>query len=116
MIQLARKEVVQYFDDLDNTPLDENTMKVIRFSVNGNHYTLDLSPEHAEEFHKVLEPYIEKATPVRVGSNGSNRRRSGAARGSKAREIRKWAQEQGKNVAGRGKIPSEIIEAYNAAH
>ncbi|MCT1689611.1 Lsr2 family protein, partial [Brevibacterium sp. p3-SID960] len=31
-------------------------------------------------------------------------------------QIRKWAQDKGYEVSDRGRIPSEIVEAYDNAH
>ncbi len=107
---MARREVTQYFDDLDNTPISEDQVHVIRFSVDGNDYLLDLSEKNAREFRDVLAPFIKVARPAPNG-NG----RGGGAR-VHPREIRRWAQNQGLAIAHRGKIPHEIIAAYNEAH
>jgi hypothetical protein len=32
------------------------------------------------------------------------------------RAVREWAQEQGYDIGVRGRIPTEIADAYNAAH
>lgn len=106
---MARREVTQYFDDLDNTPLSEDQVHVIRFSVDGNDYIIDLSEQNAAQFREALEPYIKAARPAPSASRGSNAR-------VHPKEIRRWAQSQGLAVAHRGKIPHEIINAYNEAH
>lgn len=107
---MARREITQYFDDLDNTPITEEQVHVVRFSVDGNDYILDLSEKNAREFREILEPFVQAARPA-PSAHG----RSGGAR-VHPREIRRWAQSQGKAVANRGKIPHEIIAAYNEAH
>ncbi|MCZ9309564.1 histone-like nucleoid-structuring protein Lsr2 [Corynebacterium uberis] len=111
---MARKEITQYFDDLDDTPLEGNEVNVIRFGFDGTDYIIDLSSENADKFRAALAPYLKVAR--KHTNHASGRRNSGAARNSRAREIRQWAQDQGKNIANRGKIPSEVIEAYNQAH
>lgn len=111
---MARKQVTHYFDDLDNTPLTDEEVEVIRFGFNGTEYTIDLSQKNADRFRELMTPYVEVAT--RRVLPASNRRSSGAARNSRAREIRQWALDQGKEVARRGKIPADVIEAYNNAH
>ncbi|MEJ4100805.1 Lsr2 family protein [Corynebacterium mastitidis] len=111
---MARKEITQYFDDLSGTPLESHEVNVVRFALDGTDYIIDLSTENAEKFREMFRPYLavarKHAAPV------SGRRNTGAARNSKAREIRQWALDQGKDIALRGKIPSEVIEAYNQAH
>lgn len=103
---MARKNVTQYFDDLDNTPLDKDELRVIRFGLHGKNYVLDLSEKNAETFLKLLEPYVQVAQET---ADRDNRLIEPAA-------VRKWAQKEGLTVADRGKIPFEIIDAYKQAH
>ncbi|EJZ81601.1 histone-like nucleoid-structuring protein Lsr2 [Corynebacterium otitidis] len=112
---MARKEITQYFDDIDSTPLEEDQVRVVHFSYGKNDYTIDLSEENARRFDEVIRPYIENARK-RVTPTQGTRRSTGQTRNSRAREIRQWALDQGKNVSTRGKIPADIIEAYNLAH
>ena len=35
---MARREITQFFDDIDNSPLNEDEVIVIRFSVDGKDY------------------------------------------------------------------------------
>lgn len=110
---MARRDVTHYFDDLDNTPLQEKDLHVVRFGVDGTDYVLDLSEDNAQQFRRVLEPYItaaRKVTPTRT-----SKRENVSTRGN-SRAIRQWAQDQGMKVSSRGKIPHEIIDAYNKAH
>ncbi len=51
---MARKEVIQYIDDLDGTPLNEDDVKVVRFGYQGRNYYLDLSADNAAKFDEVL--------------------------------------------------------------
>lgn len=103
---MSRREVTQYYDDLDNSLITEDELEVIRFSVGGKNYLLDLSKENAKKFHELLEPYVAVARPA--PENDKVRTNPG--------EIRTWAREQGITIAHRGKIPHNIIAAYNEAH
>lgn len=106
---MARKEVIQFFDDLDNSPLTQDEVSVIKFSVNGNNYIIDLSVQNAAKFDEALQPFVKVA-----------RKDSGASRKSNnspdPKLIREWAQSQGIEVAARGKLSNEVIEKYLAAH
>lgn len=114
---MARRKITQYFDDMDNTPLDEDDLNVIRFGYEGTEYILDLSDENAREFREIMEPYVRAARKV-SSVRGGGRRGEGATIGSRgnSREIREWAVAQGMKVANRGKIPIEILNAYEEAH
>ncbi|RNE50038.1 histone-like nucleoid-structuring protein Lsr2 [Corynebacterium alimapuense] len=111
---MARREITQYFDDLDNSPLTNEQVNTIRFSVDGSHYIIDLSEENAARFREILTPYVENASalpaPRKTTSRGASK-----AKSSNSRKIREWAQENNLKVAERGTIPSHIVEAYNQA-
>ena len=62
---MARREITQYFDDIDNSPLKDDEVNTIRFSVDGNHYVLDLSEKNAADFRSAVEPWISAARPGR---------------------------------------------------
>lgn len=107
---MARREVTQIFDDLDNSPLEEKDVRVIRFSVNGTDYVLDVSEKNAAAFHAQLAPYINAARKV----PSLRGRKPGAIAPYDPREVRQWASKNGYAVARRGKISQEIIDAYLA--
>ncbi|MEJ4113584.1 Lsr2 family protein [Corynebacterium kroppenstedtii] len=116
---MARRYVPQIFDDLDGTELTESDATEIHFTVDGTAYMLEVSEGNARKFHEVLEPFISSATK----ESGRGRRRSSyrnnvSSEATKARNraIRKWANDNGYNVAPRGQIKKDIIEAYDRAH
>lgn len=59
---MARREITQFFDDLDNSPLEESEVHVISFSFDGEDFIIDLSEENAEKFREAIRPYMDKAT------------------------------------------------------
>ncbi|PFG27762.1 histone-like nucleoid-structuring protein Lsr2 [Corynebacterium renale] len=109
---MARKEITQYFDDLDGAPLNDDQVHIVRFSLEGTNYVLDLSAENATKLHEALQPFIDVARK----ETATTRRATAPRRNNRAKEIRKWAQDNGYDVADRGKIPTEVIDAYDAAH
>ncbi|MGO1950235.1 MAG: histone-like nucleoid-structuring protein Lsr2 [Mycobacteriaceae bacterium] len=116
---MARKEVTQFFDDLDGTALTSDDVVVTEFSYKGTEYVLDLSDANAQKFAEVLEPYI--AVSTKVGKAGGRPRGRAAASGPKSdpnrnRRIREWARSQGREVSTRGQISHDVIEAYEAAN
>lgn len=110
---MARREVVQFYDDLDNTPLTEEEVNTIRFSVDGTAYILDLKKENADQFRENLQRYVEVARKD-LSAFAAPRRRY--QRNNRTREIRQWALDNGKDVPLRGRVPFKIIEEYEAAH
>lgn len=109
---MARREITQYFDDLDDTLLQDDEVNTIRFSVDGSHYMLDLSDKNAADFRAALAPWISVAQPITAPQR--NTRRSGT-RPNESRAIREWARAQGMEVSDRGKVPGAIVDAYRQA-
>ena len=112
---MARREITQYFDDIDGTPLTDDQVNTVRFSVDGSNYVIDLSEDNATRFLELLALYVEAAQPAPVAVK-SRTRATGGAKRSNSRRIREWAQSQNLEVSDRGTIPKHIVEAYNQAH
>nr|WP_274708586.1 Lsr2 family protein [Corynebacterium meitnerae] len=102
---VARREITQYFDDLDQTPLDESEVNIVHFSFNNKDYLLDLSDANLARFNETLMPYIAAAREVPEHD-----------RMTEASAVRSWARKQGLKIAQRGKIPAAIVDAYRKAH
>ncbi|MDT2006653.1 Lsr2 family protein [Rhodococcus opacus] len=115
---MARKVVVELVDDIDGTVFGEDG-ESIAFSVNGVDYEIDLKGKHASKFHKQIGFFIEHATRV-----GGRKRRSDrpvapdapVRRRGNGKEVRAWAAEQGYEISSRGRIPTEIGQAFQDAH
>jgi hypothetical protein len=111
---MAKQTTVTLVDDLDGTEADEQ----IEFAMDGRSYEIDLSAANSARLREALEPFVSAAR--RTGG----RRRSGGsaapARPSTDREqnqaIREWAQTQGMKISERGRIPSNVLEAYHQSH
>lgn len=104
---MAKRTKIQIVDDIDNAELDE--YETIRWSLDGKQYEFDTSPAHAAEFRDHVAKYVAVSRPVGGGRPG--RRSSGKL---DTRAIRAWATENGHAVSSRGRIPAEIIAAYEA--
>ncbi|GAB09768.1 putative LSR2-like protein [Gordonia araii NBRC 100433] len=107
---MARKAVIQVFDDLDGKQLESH--ETVRFSVDGKSYEFDTSPSNAAKFRDSLAKYISVSRSVRSGG----RRQSGGRGKQETQKIRDWANANGYTVSDRGRIPGHIVEAYDAAN
>lgn len=108
---MARKEVVQYTDDMTGEPIEAGKVAVVELSYGGKDYVLDLSHESSLKLATELDPWITAARKVPRGSTP----RKGTSQADKARNkaIREWAQENGIEVSARGKIAKDVVEAYD---
>ncbi len=102
---MARRAITQFYDDLDNTLLEQDNLEVVRFSFGGKNYLLDLSRDNAAKFREMMQPYVDAA---RIAPETDRSRIN-------QRDVREWARTQGIPVAKRGKIAAEVIEAYTEA-
>lgn len=113
---MARRIVHQLVDDIDGTLLEVGEGETVHFSLNGTAYEIDLTAGHADELREALAPYIEAGRRSSASGSRTSAPRRRAARNSDSAAIRAWAKEQGHEVSERGRIPAEIVDAYNAAH
>ena len=110
---MAKQTTVILVDDLDGSEAAEQ----VEFAVDGKSYEIDLSAENSAKLRDVLAPFISAA-----------RRRSGRrttspaapARPASDREhnqaIREWAASQGMKISERGRIPTNVQQAYRESH
>lgn len=109
---MARQVQVLLVDDLDQSTADRN----VAFSLEGEHYEIDLSNANIDKLYAALEPYTQAARKVK---SGRSKARSAAREGSSASKsavVREWARARGMKVSERGRVSQEILEAYEAAH
>lgn len=115
---MAKQTTVTLVDDLDGGTADEQ----VEFSFEGKTYEIDLSARNVAKLRDALAPYVAAAR------RSTGRRRSsavasaapGQSRSAAEREqnqaIREWARSQGRKISDRGRIPTDVIEAYHQAH
>lgn len=104
---MAQKVQIVLIDDLDGGEAEET----VRFGLDGTSYEIDLSSSHAQELRDALAAYVSAARR----ESQSKPRPSSPPRNQEAAQIREWAKANGYNVSARGRVNSEIIEAYRAA-
>jgi len=106
---MAQRVHVILVDDIDGKDADET----VSFGLDGTTYEIDLSSDNAAGLRDALAPYIGHA---RKAGGARRSRRSAGKSGATASEVRAWARENGWQVSDRGRVASEVQEAYDAAH
>jgi len=110
---VAKKTTVEVFDDLDGSK-DATTVK---FSLDGKQYEIDLNGKNEKQLRAALEKYVAAATPVRASAVVPGRAKgSGAPVRRDTKHIREWLRDQGVEISDRGRIPTEQMQRYEAAH
>jgi hypothetical protein len=110
---MAQQVLIQLVDDLDGAPSED--VATIQFGLDGVGYEIDLGDVNAERLRKIFGEYVDAAR--RTG--GRLKRGTGPttrpARSGEAGQIREWALQNGFELAGRGRIPAHVVDAYQEA-
>ena len=105
---MAQKVHIILEDDLDGGEATET----VSFGLDGRSYEIDLNDKNAKALRDALSGYVGVARRAGGRTTAAKRRNVG----SNAREIRDWARSNGHQVPDRGRIPSTVREAFEAAH
>ncbi|MEV0089845.1 histone-like nucleoid-structuring protein Lsr2 [Saccharopolyspora sp. NPDC003752] len=113
---MAQKVTVQLVDDVDGTAADST----VEFALDGVNYAIDLSTENAAKLRDSLASFVanarktggRKRVAVKPGKPSAT---PTAADRERNQAIREWARNQGMQVSDRGRIPAEVVEAYDNA-
>jgi hypothetical protein len=109
---MAARTVVHLIDDVDGGKADET----VTFSLDGVDYTIDLSRGNAEGLRKTLAEFVDAGR--RVGgraARGKTQVKPGGDR-EQNQAIREWARRNGRQVSERGRIPADLIAAFQEAN
>lgn len=124
---MSQKIVVEMTDDIDGSTGDD--VRTVSFSFEGVDYTIDLSQSNHDAMVEALAEFVEHAT--RVGgrrkpatATGRPAAVGGSSRRSKEelQAIRRWAWNNEdeynwtNSLKERGRIPQEVLDAYDEAH
>ena len=113
---MAKQTTVTLIDDIDGSEADEQ----VEFAIDGKSYEIDLSSANGSRLRDALAPFISAARRSGGRRSSATSSSTSAARPSTDREqnqaIREWAVQQGMKISERGRIPSNVLEAYHQNH
>jgi hypothetical protein len=111
IMAVKTETLVTVSDDLTGEAFNEGEGETLAFSFDGTNYELDLNNKNATAFRKAFEKYVKAARikPTRG-------RKPGTQQSSETAAIREWAKENGLTVNDRGRVPSNVVDLYHAAH
>ncbi|QRP43279.1 Lsr2 family protein [Amycolatopsis sp. FDAARGOS 1241] len=107
---MAHKVLVQMVDDIDGGVAHQT----VPFGLDGVQYEIDLSDENAESLREEFARYIaaSRRTGGRKARRGTASTTPTPADRERSREIRAWAAENGWSISERGRIPTDVITAF----
>jgi len=112
---MAKVVSTAYVDDLDGS----EASGPVDFSLDGKDYTIDLSDSNAARLRDALASFVASARRAsgtgrrRLTSSSPQRSASGRSQ-EETQEIRAALRELGYSVKDRGRIPAELLAAYEA--
>jgi hypothetical protein len=112
---MAQRVVVELVDDLDGTvSVDIST---VNFGLDGVDYEIDLTEENANRLRNGLAGFVAAArrTGGRIKKGAPASRSATRSDREQTKAIRAWAHENGYDLAERGRIPANVIAAYEEA-
>lgn len=107
---MAQKVNIILVDDLDQSEASET----VSFGLDGASYAIDLSAANASALREALAPYV--AAGRKEGGSRRGGRKAASSGGPNPREVRDWARSNGYEVSDRGRVPADVIAAFEAAH
>jgi len=110
---MAQKVNIVLVDDVDGSEATET----VSFGLDGTSYEIDLSDTNAGGLRNALAPYLGHARKVSGGRRGGRKAASSSTNlGPSPRLVRDWARSNGYEVSDRGRVPADVIAAYEAAN
>ncbi|MGC4111152.1 MAG: Lsr2 family protein [Nocardioides sp.] len=107
---MAKRTHIILTDDISGETIKDGKGGTVTFGLEGVDYAIDLTDKNAEKLRAALADYIAAGTRIgrKTGTRGS-RTQSGPS----AREVRDWARSHGFTVPDRGRIPTEVRQAFD---
>lgn len=106
------KQVIR-IDDMDGVSRAEET---VRLGLGSKTVELDLSTDHYKSLKDALEPFLEAGTPVRTNGRTGKSLYTAAANRERNTAIREWAAKKKMKVSPKGRIPLDVIAAFEKAN
>jgi hypothetical protein len=121
---MAQKTVVTLVDDLTGEESEDIT--TVEFALDGVTYEIDLDDKNSAGLRDQLAQYVAAARRT-GGRRATGRRRAGGAGTGTPRstspggydretskQIREWARSEGFEVSDRGRVPNNVVEAWES--
>jgi hypothetical protein len=107
---MAKNVSVVITDDIDGS----SGARTVGFGFDGVSYEIDLAAANRTKLESALGPFIAAGRRTRASSRRAASRPAAPVVDRAA--VRAWAREAGLNVSERGRISSEVMSQYEAAH
>ena len=118
---MAQKTIVTLVDDL--TGEEAENINTVEFALDGVTYELDLTDENSTKLRDALSQYAKagreiggrRRSGLRPGRATKSTGRAGDYNRETLKSMREWAKKNGYNVSARGRLPAEVLQAWQTA-
>lgn len=116
---MAREQIIELVDDIDGSKSAGVETVRLYHPETGKPYDTELHARHRKELagqvHGMAK-FFDHARPAKSDAAPSRGRRGMRADREQRQAIRAWAQANGYDVGERGRIPNNVMEAFNESH
>lgn len=84
------------------------------FGLGDTWYEIDLTPDEQKKLEEALKPYLKAGR--KAGKPAPKKRVVPETTAEERDKIREWAKREGYEFAERGRIPKNVMKAYDEAH
>lgn len=113
---MAKKFIEYLVDDMTGAELAPGDGETVRFGFEGVAYEIDLAHDTAATLAAFLAPYVKAARRDTGTPKAAPKKAHRPADEARNARIREWAAGEGIELPARGRIPAEVVKAYNAAN
>ena len=112
---MAQQIVSTLIDDITGKEIPAGQGESIQFTYEGMVYQIDLATKNATKFHSALQPYVSHAQKLGRAGNVTALRRTAKNTDIDTQAVRSWAESNGYKISPRGRIKTEIVDAFRTA-
>jgi hypothetical protein len=111
---VAQRKIIIMEDDLDGGEANET----VHFTIDGASYEIDLSTANAAQLRDSLAKYVDAGRKLTARTAVRTRGRVPATRSGSGNtsKVREWARANGYEISDRGRVPANILSAYEQAN
>lgn len=110
---MAQMRIIERYDDLDGS--SDQSVETVTFGLDGVSYEIDLNNANTARLRNGLAKYIGSARTVERRIADASGATGPGLTTAERQAIREWARDDNWVIADRGRIPTEILEAYEQA-
>jgi hypothetical protein len=112
---MVKRIITTLVDDIDGTLIADGEGETIVFALDHMTYEVDLTSSNSASLREALAPFIAVGRVVVRSSRKTASRPGASSRAAELAEIREWARAQGLSAPDRGRMPAQLLAAFEAS-